>query len=84
MQKAIIIDITFKIDGKTLSYEGKAYPDVDSGSYFGGIMEYKEGKIEEIINDLKRWFSVYGRKMIIKKKIVREGKLPSLFDFEVK
>ena len=82
MRKAIIIDVTFKIDGKTLFYEGKAYPDVYSGSYFGGMMEYEKGKIEEVINDLKKWFSVYGRKIIIKKKIIREGNLPSLFDFE--
>ena len=51
-----------------LDWDGRAYPGVSSGGWFGGGTVYSEGEIERIIKNEKEWlFESYGR--LVKTKI---------------
>ena len=81
------MEIKFIIEGndgrRTLFYDGRAYPKVSSGSYFGGCTDYNEGEIESIIKSQKEWLEKsYGRNVKVKIKIINNlNKQSDIFKF---
>jgi hypothetical protein len=60
--------------------EGRAYPDVSSGSRFGCVTSHDtvEEALEElhkIVEAEKKWFSSYGRPVAVKKRIFHDSDL---------
>jgi len=60
--------------------EGRAYPDVSSGSPFGGVTSHDT--VEEALEELhktveaeKNWFSCYGRPVVVKKRVFHDSDL---------
>ncbi|HEC92629.1 MAG TPA: hypothetical protein ENI51_06535 [Candidatus Atribacteria bacterium] len=67
----ITLEITFEISDNGLTWDGKAYPHVSSGCWFGGSIpsvENPKERIEKIIENEVEWFRA-SYKRVVKKKI---------------